>query len=111
MGLRARHDAAAVRLEEESARADEAEVLAHTSQTSLDAMTRELREVRARAEDTQRLLVEEGAALQERQSRAAAAERELRASLDAAERRCEAGPPSTYTSTPPLPPFQISCLT
>ena len=85
--LRMKYDSVRETAEEETARADEAEASLARVRRELDDAVRELAETRQKADDTQRALMEEGALLQERHARAVATERELRESLDAAERR------------------------
>lgn len=85
--LRMKYDSVRETAEEETARADEAEASLARVRRELDDAVRELAETRQKAHDTQRALMEEGALLQERHARAVATERELRESLDAAERR------------------------
>ena len=85
--LRMKYDSVRETAEEETARADEAEASLARVRRELDDAVRELAETRQKADDTQRALMEEGALLQERHARAVAMERELRESLDAAERR------------------------
>ena len=85
--LRMKYDSVRETAEEATARADEAEASLARVRRELDDAVRELAETRQKADDTQRALMEEGALLQERHARAVATERELRESLDAAERR------------------------
>lgn len=85
--LRMKYDSVRETAEEETARADEAEASFARVRRELDDAVRELAETRQKADDTQKALMEEGALLQERHARAVATERELRESLDAAERR------------------------
>ena len=85
--LRMKYDSVRETAEEETARADEAEASLARVRRELDDAVRELAETRQKADDTQRALMEEGALLQERHARTVATERELRESLDAAERR------------------------
>ena len=85
--LRMKYDTVRETAEQETARADEAEASFARVRRELDDAVRELAETRQKADDTQKALMEEGALLQERHARAVATERELRESLDAAERR------------------------